>query len=266
MPAPDTGFEQPTQPVGTDGQQGGDQPPVQTKEEGHQETVPELMGEQAPELQLTPEEYEQQINAFKTKSQDEVNKRQQLERERDYLYQVLAQQQQLPQQQTKEDPLAGLSDEDIVDVATVKKMVGQMLESQIQQHVDRPAQAIQQTLTKLSINQARLAHDDYNEVYNLCDEMVKNDPSGRLFSFIQNSPDPGEEIYRIGMTHQNYIQNQVQKAGKKVAQTIQQNSNKPPTLSNMGATGNRKADAVRRIKEWTADETEAEITRVMNGE
>lgn len=177
----------------------------------------------------------------------EREKRQTVEKEREFYKQMAlgqGQQQQPPQNEPQYDP------EDLTTYDAVNQMVDNKING-VQEQI-RSSQIMQME------QQAKAQYPDWESVIILAEEMARSQPG--LGQAILAAENPAETAYMIGKTHTRYSQIQNQRVTSEVADKINSNLNKTPTLSNVGS--GQVPDQGERWKTATSTDLEAEIARV----
>jgi len=174
----------------------------------------------------------------------EREKRQKAEQEREFFRQ-LALQQQSTQQQDAYDP------DDIPTYDAVNHMLDEKVR-RINQDI-RSQQILQMEL------QAKSKYSDWEDVVVLAKDLaMQNEGLGEA---IMRSSNPAETAYLLGKTHPQYAEKQNQRVTQQVADKINNNLNRPPTLSSMGGGAANREDGSHYLNMSKAD-LEAEIRRV----
>jgi hypothetical protein len=213
--------------------------PVQTEVQTDVITAPsaEVTEEETPESTITPEataskEETGQIAAIKA----EREKRQAYEKRAEILEQENAQlkRQSAQQQPRQTDPFEGLTDEDIVNVKSVKDYVKTVRDE------------VKSTIDTFRINQStRVAKQNHSDFEAVIQELPKVANQAQI-GFILSSDDPAETAYMFIKGSPQYVdsltKDTVTKTAQKTIDTINRHSTKVKTLSNSGA-GTTKASS-----------------------
>lgn len=159
---------------------------------------------------------------------------------------------QAAQQQQQRGP--AWDPEDVPLNKDVKKMVDESVGA-IRADVRQQQVSIQE-------QQARLQHTDYDHVASLGIEMAKQIPG--MADILLNTPNPAEAVYNFGKTHPSYLSQSQQQAARQVTEQINNNLNKPRTLSDVGGGGVPSIEVDWTEKAGTPEMRE-KIERVLRG-
>ena len=153
------------------------------------------------------------------------------------------------------DLLKGRTDDDLLTVSDVKRLLGATRDSS--------EQAIRTQMRDMSERVARIRYSDYDDVLdNYTAKMIAKNPD--LLDAINRSSDPAEAAYLLGRSHPDFVQSQIKASTAKVADKIQKNATKPKTLS-ARATGTPRVSSDDRYASMTDADFEKEIQKALNG-
>jgi len=242
-----------------------DQPQPAEYTEG-QEPVQELEEGQAPEIEISPDQYQEQIQGLQTGISEERKKRQDAERVRDELaYRLSFMEQHYQQPQHQQQPTQPqYNDGDYVGDKTLGEL-REMLKGEIGGTIDSLKNEITQSKLIQSRESARARYPDYDEVFQkyVYPEAQRN-PA--LLQAILTSPDPASTAYQFGCGSPEYrekIRKQSQERGaQKISQQIQKNSKQPSTLTAKPSAGNKPLDEVMKWRQASDEELLAEYERL----
>jgi predicted SnoaL-like aldol condensation-catalyzing enzyme len=202
--------------------------PVQTEVQTDVITAPSAEVEETPESTITPKTSKEetgQIAAIKA----EREKRQAMEKRAEILEQEVTQlrQQSAQQHPRQTDPFEGLTDEDIVNVKSVKDYVKSVKDE------------VKSSIDTFRINQStRIAKQNHSDFEDVIKELPKVANQTQI-GFILSSDDPAETAYMFIKGSPQYVdaltKDTVTKTAQQTIDTINQHSKKVKTLSNSGA-------------------------------
>lgn len=156
-----------------------------------------------------------------------------------------------PKEEELDDPLAGLSEDDIITVGDTKKVVNKLARKVAKE-------IIEENSRKMAIEKVPHQHADFNEVIKLVDDYVKENPAAE--QAILASPNPRLTAYQLvksSTIYQQRIGNVEDK--KKNAEKVMANMNKPSSSQSIGTTS--PLNEVGRYERMTKDRA-AEVRRL----
>ena len=217
-----------------------------TDESNNSTSSVENQTEDSPQEQVVQPEESDEVSGLKSAFEAEREKRQRLEAENEILRQY-TQAGETQQEGQQYDP------DDYPTNRTVQEMVQAELAKQrsVQDQASVPMQE----------SVMRLQYPDYDEVINTeLPKLLAKNPG--LASALKAANNKAELAYDLGRTSPDYLNKLREEATKKAAETIDQNTNKPSTLTD--STG---ADVEAVIKKWenASDEELEKEARIRKG-
>lgn len=183
------------------------------------------------------------IKAERDRRQQAETRNQILEQENQQL------RQQTPQQQ--KDPFAGLEDDDVVYVGTVKEYT-QGVESRLNA-------TMQQQKIAFSTMMAKQRYEDYDEIIKKLPQMANETQLGIIFA----SADPAEVAYNFVKGSPDNVNMLTQKAKQEATQqtidSVNQHLKKPKTLSKVGGGKHDPASKMKNLTDTEINELESAV-------
>lgn len=155
------------------------------------------------------------------------------------------------------DPYAGYDPEDYLPAGEAIKLTQQA----IRQEMDPVKEQMRQGEIARQVEHAKATYQDYESTIQLGLDVAGK--MGLKESQIMDMPNPAEYMYRLGRSHDDYIDTKIksatQQATKKTVDTIQGNLNAPRTLSDASGKNSSVKDNANRIANMSREEFEKEF-------
>jgi hypothetical protein len=206
------------------------------------------------EGQIQESQESDEVKGLRAAKEAEVQKRRDAEQRAMFAEQML---QTMQIQTNAPSEVAPREDYDPYDYAT-----NETVEKTVEKKVNEALKQSQTSMAQQNYQMVRNKYDDFDQVVgpgSYFDKIQKETPG--LLKKIEELPNAAEIAYRIGSSHQDYQKQKIEKATSEIANQIDANSKKTPTLSGVGGT-DPSTDEIDKYAKMSDEEIDAEIRRV----